>query len=106
MHVYRQIYDFSASAGSLEGYVYQRRDLDMKALSVWVQNLCTAYSLLPPDVCDEIQSSLDQTLGRAFRSLCASLGEGQEIVGKLKGMIKGSVPTSPDDFQKKKWFQK
>jgi hypothetical protein len=106
MHLYEQIYDFAASAGALEGYVYHREEMDLKALPVWIGNLHQAYQLLSAPALDEIQPFIDMTLGRAFRSLVPLLGESHEIVMKLRSMIKGPLPDSPDDFQKRKWFQK
>lgn len=105
MHLYAQIYEFAASAGAFEGYVYRRRDLDMKALHVWIENLKNGYSLIPPEVLKETQPSIDCTLGRAYRSVAQAIGEDHELVPKLKTMIKGTVPASPDEFKKSKWFQ-
>lgn len=105
MDVYAKLYDFAASAGALEGYVYRKPDLEGKALRVWIGNLHHAYQLLPAQVLEEIQPLLDMTLGRAFRSLVPVLGEKEDVVVKLRSMIKGPLPESPDDFQKRKWFQ-
>lgn len=105
MHLYAQIYEFAASAGALEGYVYRRKDPDQAALRIWIGNLRAAYDLLPPEVLDTIQPAIDQTLGRAFRSLCASLGEGHEVTARCSAMLRGELPADPDDFRKKKWFQ-
>ena len=106
MHIYTNIYEFAASAGALEGYVYHKEDIDMDALPKWVENLVSAYQHLPSEALDEIQSSLDRTLGRAIKSLINILGEEHEIIGKLNSMVAGSLPASADDFQKKKWFQR
>ena len=106
MHIHTRIYEFAASAGALEGYVYRRKEMDMKAIPVWVNNLAAAYEHLPSETRTEIQSSLDQTLGRAIRSLSSLLGEDSEIVLKLGAMVKGPLPESADDFRKKKWFEK
>jgi hypothetical protein len=105
MHLYARLYEFAASAGALEGYVYERETIDMQALPVWVNNLLDAYRVLPPDVRSECQLHCDQTLGRAIRSLTPVLGESHEVVTKLGAMVKGDLPESADDFQKKKWFQ-
>ena len=107
MHIYQKIYEFAASAGALEGYVYRRpkTEIDIKALSNWVGNLLDAYRHLPSDVRSEFQSSCDQTLGRAFKSLVREFGQAHAVVGKLKKMIEGELPDSADDFQKTKWFQ-
>ena len=69
MHDFSNIYEFAASAGSLEGYVYRRKDLDLDSLVKWIDNLVAAYGLLPPEALDRIQPSIDQTLGRAIRSI-------------------------------------
>jgi hypothetical protein len=106
MKIYQKVYEFAASAGAFEGYVYRRdkSDLDLDALLNWMDNIISAYKHLPSEVREEIQSDCDQTLGRAFRSLAPVLGEGNKIVRKLSSLVKGELPESPDDFQKTKWF--
>ena len=106
MNIHAQLYDFASSAGALEGYVYQIKEVDMKALPIWVENLVSAYQLLPVDIRGEIQPLCDRTLGRAIRSLIPRLGEDDEVIEKLKSMVEGPLPESPDHFEKVKWFQK
>jgi hypothetical protein len=106
MHLYSKIYEFAASAGALEGYVYRKDKLDMEAVTNWVENLVAAYNHLPSEVLDEFQSSIDQTIGRAIRSLSSASALEHEILRKLKSMVVGTLPDSADDFQKKKWFRK
>ena len=108
MNIYQKIYEFAASAGAFEGYVYNRpkTEIDSKALSNWVDNLLDAYNHLPADILGEFQSACDHTLGRALKSLILQLGQEHDVIIKLKKMIKGELPDSPDDFQKEKWFQK
>lgn len=105
MHWYAKIYDFAASAGALEGFVYHKDRMEAKTLEVWIDNLHRAYQLLPAEVLEEIQPFIDMTLGRAFRSVVTQIGEKDRVVMKLRSMIKGPLPDSPDDFQKRKWFQ-
>ena len=107
MQLYQKIYEFAASAGAFEGYVYRRpkTEIDTRALSSWADNLHGAYQNFSPDIRDEFQSSLDQTLGRAFQSLVLHFDHSHAIIKKLKQMIKGELPITPDDFQKRKWFQ-
>lgn len=105
MDLYAQLYEFAASAGAFEGYVYHRDKVDTKYLPNWSRNLKKAYELLPEDVKDSIQPFLNQTLGRATKSVKAILGEDHEVVKNLESMLTGDLPSSPDDFQKKKWFQ-
>ena len=106
MHINQQIFEFAASAGAFEGYVYHKKmdDMDMDELTNWVGNLVGAYEQLPSDVCNEFQTSCDQTLGRAIRSVTPLLGEEHNIVIQLKSLVKGALPQSADDFQKTKWF--
>jgi len=105
MHIYRKIYEFAAAAGAFEGYVYHKEGLDARALSPWVSNLVTAYDRLPSDVRDEIQPGLDQTLGRAIRSMISMLGEDNALVSKLQPLVAGPMPKSADDFQRRKWHE-
>ena len=83
MHLFTRIYEFAASAGAFEGYVYRREGLDMKARANWVSNLKTAYALLPQEVLGEIQPLIDQTLGRSLQSLILLLGEDHSIVDSV-----------------------
>lgn len=99
MSVYKELYDFAASAGSLEGYVYPK-DMDPDYLPKWSGNLVRQYNALPEDVRTQFQTLCDATLGRAVQSLLPSLGEDHEVIRNLRSMIKGDIPSSPDDFDK------
>jgi hypothetical protein len=108
VHIYLKIYEFGASAGAFEGYVYRRKktDIDVAALLNWADNLINAYHYFSADVICEFQSGCNQTLGRAIQSLIPILGEEHEVVMRLKKIVKGKLPETPDDFQKQKWYQK
>ena len=86
MHINQQIFEFAASAGAFEGYVYHKKtgEMDLAELTNWVNNLVGAYEQLPSDVRNEFQTSCDQTLGRAIRSVASILGEDHNIVIQLK----------------------
>jgi hypothetical protein len=105
MHDFTKIYEFAASAGAFEGYVYRKEEMGPGAISNWVDNLVSAYQSMPQELLGEFQTSLDMTIGRATRSLMPLLGEGHEIIGKLTSMVSGSLPATADDFQKGKWFE-
>lgn len=106
MHIYAQIYEFAASAGAFEGYVYHRKDVDMNSLPNWVNNLVEAYQRMPSEALGEFQPAIDFTIGRAIRALIPVLDEGHEIIGKLRSMVVGDLPGTADDFHRKKWFEK
>ena len=109
MHIYEKIYQFAASAGAFEGYVYKKKDVeelgDMDALSGWIDNIVGAYDHLPDEAIKLFQDSCDRTMERAILSLTPVLGKNHDFISKLKSIIKGSIPESADDFNKNKWFQ-
>ena len=103
MGIHREVYDFAAKAGALEGYVYPREKVDPQYFQQWVKNLVAQYQALPDDVRKEFQDLCNGTLGRAVRSLIPLLGEEHEVVGQLKGLIQGELPTSPDEFPRTRY---
>jgi hypothetical protein len=105
MHIYTKIYEFAASAGAFEGYVYGKEKINAEELNNWVDNIVTGYQHLPADVLKEFQTSLDRTLGRAVNSLITALGESHPLVAKLKTVIADASTQSANDFQFKKWFK-
>jgi hypothetical protein len=98
MGEYRDVYEFAAKAGALEGYVYPREKVDPAYLPRWVNNLVKDYQALPAEVRGELQDLCDGTLGRAIRSLIPLLGEGHEVIEKLKSLTRGKLPVTPDTF--------
>ena len=100
--MYKDIYEFAASAGAFEGYVYQREKLDPAHLNNWVKNLVAQHQALPNDVLDSFQPSLDRTMGRAVQSLISAFGEDHAHVIALKPLIVGKMPEAPNDFEEEK----
>jgi hypothetical protein len=102
MGIHQEVYDFAAKAGALEGYVYPKEKVEISYLPRWVDNLVDHYHRLPPEVREEFQALCDGTLGRAFLSLLPSLGENHEVIKKLRSLISGKLPSSPNDFTYKR----
>jgi len=98
MGIYKEVYDFAAKAGALEGYVYPKERVDLSYLPRWVDNLVNQYQNLPSEVKAEFQGLCNGTLGRVIQSLLPSLGEDHEVIKKLKSIISGTLPLSPNDF--------
>lgn len=98
MGIYQEVYDFAAKAGALEGYVYPKKKVDLGYLPRWVDNLVDHYRRLPSEVREEFRGLCDGTLGRTIQSLLPSLGEDHEVIKKLKSIISGNLPSSPNDF--------
>ena len=98
MTTYREVYDFAAKAGALEGYVYQKEKIDVNYLPRWVDNLVDQYHRFPSEVKEDFQTLCNGTLGRTVQSLLPHLGENHDVVKKLKSVISGKLPLSPNDF--------
>ncbi|HEY3278574.1 MAG TPA: hypothetical protein VGJ94_18295 [Syntrophorhabdaceae bacterium] len=98
MGIYNEVYEFAARAGAFEGYVYQRSGLDPALLTPWVDHLVRGYDSLPPEVRADFQPLCDGTIGRAIQSMRGFMSEDHELIRKLKGLIAGELPSSPDDF--------
>lgn len=96
----RDIYDFAAKAGSLEGYVYPK-EMETSYLPVWIGHVAKGYQMLPEDVRQEFQDLINGTIGRAIQSLIPVLGEDHEVVKQLKSIITGELPESPYEFDRK-----
>lgn len=109
MHEYVKIYEFAASLGAFEGYVYGKQsvdELDLKALDNWSGNIVSAYHHLSLAIRDELQAHCDQTAGRAIRSIEPVLGIHHTITQRLYAVITPNLPLpeSADAFNKRKWF--
>ena len=100
--MHKEIYEFAASAGALEGYVYPRGELNGDTLDNWVRNIVKQYHDLPENVRESFQSSLDRTLGRAVQAMTPVLGADHAHIQSLAGLIAGEMPNSPHDFEKEK----
>jgi hypothetical protein len=98
MGIYKEVYDFSAKAGALEGYVFPKEKIDLNYLPKWVDNLVSQYQALPSEVREELQGLCNGTLGRAIQSLLPVLGEDHEVIKNLKSIVSGKLPVSPNDF--------
>ena len=100
MGIHSDVYEFAARAGAFEGYVYERPEIDPDSLEKWVDHLIRGYASLPPEVRAGFQPMCNGTIGRAIRSLLRTVGSEHEIIGRLKGLIAGDMPSSPDDFDR------
>ncbi|WP_419659414.1 uncharacterized protein Dvar_83050 [Desulfosarcina variabilis str. Montpellier] len=106
MNIHEEVYEFAASAGALEGYVFEKGQLESAHFDNWIGNLKKQYSHLPKDVRSHFQGSLNRTLGRAVQSLIACIGADHDHVRTLKSMIKGDLPISAHDFDVEKESKK
>jgi hypothetical protein len=109
MDDYLKIYEFAASLGAFEGYVYGKQhthELDLDARENWSANIERAYHHLPDEVRRAVQAQSHQTAGRAIRSIEPVLGGQHPITLRLYNLITPDqpLPDSAEAFNKKKWF--
>ena len=64
MEAYEALFKFAAKAGSLEGYLYEREQIE--PLFNWVSNLETMYANLPQEVKAQIRNELSAVLERTL----------------------------------------
>ncbi len=100
MGAYRDLYEFAAKAGALEGYVYPKEKVEPSYLPAWVDHVVQGYQGLPEEARREFQESCNGTIGRTVQALIPLLGEDHEVIRKLKGLVTGQLPSSPDDFKR------
>lgn len=100
--MYKTIYEFAASAGALEGFVYQKTTMDAAILDNWVRNLVKQYQELPEVVRSGLQDGLDRTMGRALQSMIGLFGEDHPHVTALQALVSGPLPQTADDFEQEK----
>ncbi len=62
MGQYERVFKFSAKAGALEGYLYEREKLE--PLHNWVENIDKMYRSLPGEVKDDIKGEFGDVLKR------------------------------------------
>ena len=83
MGEYENVFKFAAKAGSLEGYLFQRPQVE--SLDNWIDNILTSYSELPQKVREEINHELCYVLGRALIHGAQTLNSDQ--MTKIKGLL-------------------
>ena len=83
MGEYEDIFKFSAKAGSLEGYLYEREKVE--PLHIWVENIGKMYRSLPGEVKDDIKGEFGDVLKRILTNGDRSLE--QELKTKLNSLL-------------------
>ncbi len=61
---YQELFLFAAKVGSLEGYLFQRTDVEQ--LDNWVDNIVRMYQELPAAVAKDVAPALATVLKRIF----------------------------------------
>jgi hypothetical protein len=87
MGLSRDLFNFSAKVGCLEGYLYERREADISTLPNWVGNIESMYRDLPEDVKRDFLDDYKNLLEKILQSAEKILKKEDRLLRKLKGMI-------------------
>lgn len=83
MGEYEKLFKFAAKAGSLEGYLYEREEVE--PLDDWIGNIEKMYAGLPDNIKDEIKGEFGAVLTRI-----STYGEqvlGDKMKKKLENLL-------------------
>jgi CTP-dependent riboflavin kinase len=91
MALNRDLFNFSAKVGCLEGYLHERGDADVSTLPNWVGNIERMYRNLPEDARREVLEDYRQILKRILQSSEKILKKDDEALTRLRAMIAGEA---------------
>lgn len=80
---YKELFAFAAKAGSLEGYLYERQQVE--PLQNWISNIEKMYTALPDNVKKEIKDEFSTVLKRILDYGGKALD--RELKAKLNGLL-------------------
>jgi len=87
MGLNRDLFNFSAKVGCLEGYLHERKDANISTLPNWVGNIEKMYRDLPAEVKGDILEDYKNILEKILHSLENILKKEDGVLAKLKSMI-------------------
>ena len=87
MGLNRDVFNFSAKVGCLEGYLYDRKDADISTLPNWVGNIEKMYRNLPAKVKRDLLEEYKNILEKILQSLEKILKKEDGVLTKLRSMI-------------------
>ena len=87
MGLNRDLFNFSAKVGCLEGYLYEREDADVSTLPNWVGNIEKMYRNLPIKVKRDFLEDYKTILEKILQSSEKTLKKEDGVLTKLKSMI-------------------
>jgi len=87
MELNRDLFNFSAKVGCLEGYLYKRKGVEISTLPNWVGNIETMYRNLPEKVRRDFLEEYRQVLEKILQSSEQILEKDDGVLTKLRKMI-------------------
>lgn len=87
MGLNRDLFNFSAKVGCLEGYLYERKEADISTLPNWVGNIEKMYRNLPEKAKRDFLEDYKHILEKILQSYEKILKKDDGVLTKLKRMI-------------------
>ncbi len=87
MGLNKDLFNFSAKVGCLEGYLYERKDADISTLPNWVGNIEKMYWNLPSEVKGDFLEDYKNILEKILQSSEELLKKEDGVLIKLRDMI-------------------
>ena len=87
MAEYRDLFDFAAKAGCLEGYLYERHNLEPGYLSNWVDNIDRMYNALPEAAKAECKPQYLEVLKKICDYFNKLVGADDQVTKKVHQML-------------------
>jgi hypothetical protein len=87
MGLNRDLFNFSAKVGCLEGYLHERKDANISTLPDWVGNIEKMYRNLPAEVKRDFLEDYRNILEKILQSSEKILKKEDGVLTKLKSMI-------------------
>ena len=87
MGLNKDLFNFSAKVGCLEGYLYERKDADISTLPNWVGNIENMYRDLPAEVKGDFLEDYRNILEKILQSSEKILKKEDGVLTKLTNMI-------------------
>lgn len=87
MAVYHDLFDFAAKVGCLEGYLYERHNLEPAYLPNWTDNIERMYRALPEEAKKD-SKELYRTVLKKISSHCEKLlGANDPVTKKVSALL-------------------
>jgi hypothetical protein len=95
MALNRDLFNFSAKVGCLEGYLYERKEADISTLPNWVGNIETMYRNLPESVKRDFLEDYRYILEKILQSSEKILKKEDRVLTMLRRMIADTSSNLP-----------
>jgi len=87
MGLNRDLFNFSAKVGCLEGYLHERKDANISTLPNWVGNIEKMYRDLPAEVKRDFSEDYKNILKKILQSTGKILKKEDRVLTNLRSMI-------------------